>query len=44
MDFHLSKCDIIKKKNKGGQVLTYSYPTASGDFAPINVRAEAGVT
>lgn len=35
---------VAERLNAGGQVLTYSYPTASGDFAPINVRAEAGVT
>jgi len=34
----------LKKINKGGQVLTCSYPTALADFAPINVRAEAGVS
>ena len=35
---------VAERLNAGGQVLTYSYPTTSGDFAPINVRAEAGVT
>ncbi|MFV8465347.1 hypothetical protein [Flavobacterium sp. LB1P62] len=35
---------VAERFNAGGQVLTYSYPTTSGDFAPINVRAEAGVT
>ncbi|TDE49119.1 hypothetical protein [Flavobacterium sp. GT3P67] len=35
---------VAERLNAGGQVLTYSYPAASGDFAPINVRAEAGVT
>ena len=44
MDFHLSKCDIIKKKNKGGYAFIYSYPTTSADFALINVRAEVGET
>lgn len=35
---------VAERLNAGGQVLTYSFPTSSGDFAPINVRAEAGVT
>ncbi|MBP6181673.1 hypothetical protein [Flavobacterium sp.] len=35
---------VAERLNAGGQVLTYSYPTTSGDVAPINVRAEAGVT
>ncbi len=35
---------VAERLNGGGQVLTYAYPTVSGDFAPIQVRAEAGVT
>ncbi|UFH45720.1 hypothetical protein LNP27_11380 [Flavobacterium galactosidilyticum] len=35
---------VAERLNAGGQVLTYSYPMASGDFAPINSRAELGVT
>lgn len=35
---------VAERLNAGGQVLTYSYPTTSGDFAPTNVRLEAGVT
>ncbi|QOG00914.1 hypothetical protein [Flavobacterium sp. MDT1-60] len=38
------KIYVAERLNAGGQVLTYSFPMASGDFAPINVRAEAGVT
>jgi len=34
----------LKKKNKGGQVLTKSDPTTSVDFVPLDVRAGAGVT
>ncbi|RTY88710.1 hypothetical protein [Flavobacterium sp. RSP15] len=35
---------VAERLNAGGQVLTYSFPVASGDFAPVNARAEAGVT
>ena len=35
---------VAERLNAGGQVLTFSYPMASGDFAPINARAELGVT
>lgn len=35
---------VAERLNAGGQVLTFSYPTATGDAAPTNVRAEAGVT
>lgn len=35
---------VAERLNAGGQVLTYSNPTASGDVAPAVVRAEAGVT
>ncbi|MBP4139230.1 NHL repeat-containing protein [Flavobacterium geliluteum] len=35
---------VAERLNAGGEVLTYSYPTASGDFAPKNIRLEAGVT
>lgn len=38
------KIYVAERLNAGGEVLTYSYPTASGDFAPTNVRLEAGVT
>ncbi|RTY96592.1 hypothetical protein EKL32_00580 [Flavobacterium sp. GSN2] len=35
---------VAERLNVGGQVLTYSFPVASDDFAPVNARAEAGVT
>ena len=35
---------VAERLNAGGQVLTYAYPMTSGDFAPINARAELGVT
>lgn len=35
---------VAERLNAGGEVLTYSYPTTSGDFAPTNIRVEAGVT
>lgn len=35
---------VAERLNGGGQVLTYAYPTVSGDFAPVSARAEAGVT
>lgn len=35
---------VAERLNAGGQVLIYSFPTTSGDFAPVNARAEAGVT
>lgn len=35
---------VAERLNAGGQVLTYSYPVASGDATPVNVRAETGVT
>lgn len=38
------KIYVAERLNAGGEVLTYSYPAASGDFAPTNVRLEAGVT
>lgn len=38
------KIYVAERLNAGGEVLTYTYPTASGDFAPSNVRIEAGVT
>lgn len=38
------KIYVAERLNAGGQVLTYSFPIASGDLAPIDVRAEAGVT
>ncbi|MCI9845723.1 hypothetical protein [Flavobacterium pectinovorum] len=38
------KIYVAERFNAGGEVLTYNFPTASGDFAPVNVRAEAGVT
>nr|WP_294780983.1 hypothetical protein [uncultured Flavobacterium sp.] len=38
------KIYVAERLNAGGEVLTYTYPTASGDFAPSNVRVEAGVT
>ncbi|TCN55392.1 hypothetical protein D0809_17320 [Flavobacterium circumlabens] len=38
------KIYVAERLNAGGQVLTFNYPTMTGDFAPVNVRAEAGVT
>lgn len=38
------KIYVAERLNAGGEVLTYTYPNASGDFAPANVRLEAGVT
>lgn len=38
------KIYVAERLNAGGEVLTYNYPTTSGDFAPANVRLEAGVT
>ncbi|MGO4771346.1 hypothetical protein ACEN2I_06755 [Flavobacterium sp. W22_SRS_FK3] len=38
------KIYVAERLNAGGEVLTYSFPPTSGDFAPLNVRAEAGVT
>lgn len=38
------KIYVAERLNAGGEVLTYSYPSMSGDFAPANVRLEAGVT
>lgn len=38
------KIYVAERLNAGGQVLTYNFPTTSGDLAPIDVRAEAGVT
>jgi hypothetical protein len=38
------KIYVAERLNAGGQVLTYSFPMASGDMAPIDVRGEAGVT
>ena len=35
---------VAERLNAGGEVLTYSYPTSSGDYAPTNIRIEAGVT
>lgn len=43
-DYVTKKIYVAERLNAGGQVLTYSFPTASGDIAPIDVRAEAGVT
>lgn len=38
------KIYVAERLNASGEVLTYTYPTSSGDFAPTNVRLEAGVT
>lgn len=38
------KVYVAERLNAGGEVLTYNYPTASGDSTPANVRVEAGVT
>ena len=38
------KIYVAERLNVGGQVLTYNFPTSSGDVAPIDVRAEVGVT
>ncbi|KQO21273.1 hypothetical protein ASF10_14240 [Flavobacterium sp. Leaf82] len=38
------KIYVAERLNAGGEVLTYAYPTMSGDFAPTNIRLEAGVT
>lgn len=38
------KIYVAERLNAGGEVLTYTYPSMSGDFAPANVRLEAGVT
>jgi hypothetical protein len=35
---------VAERLNAGGQVLTFSYPTATGDATPTSVRAEAGVS
>lgn len=35
---------VAERLNTGGQVLTFSFPTTSGDAAPINSRIEAGVS
>lgn len=35
---------VAERLNAGGRVLTFNYPTTSGDAIPVNVRAEAGVT
>jgi hypothetical protein len=35
---------VAERLNAGGQVLTYTYPAASGDATPVNVRVEVGVT
>ncbi|KAF2513894.1 hypothetical protein [Flavobacterium foetidum] len=43
-DHVTKKVYVAERLNAGGEVLTYTYPTASGDFAPTNVRLEAGVT
>lgn len=34
---------VAERANGGGKVLTFNIPTASGDFAPVDSRAEAGV-
>lgn len=38
------KIYVAERLNAGGEVLTYTYPAMSGDFAPTNIRLEAGVT
>lgn len=43
-DTATKKIYVAERLNAGGQVLTFNYPTSTGDFAPVNVRAEAGVT
>lgn len=43
-DHVTKKIYVAERLNASGEVLTYAYPTASGDFAPTNVRLEAGVT
>lgn len=35
---------VAERANAGGQVLTFAFPTASGDVAPIVARAELGVS
>ncbi|GIZ08306.1 hypothetical protein [Flavobacterium sp. UMI-01] len=35
---------VAERLNGGGQVLIYSTPSASGDYAPLSARTEAGVT
>jgi hypothetical protein len=35
---------VAERLNAGGQVLTFNYPTVSGDSTPVNTRAELGVT
>ena len=34
---------VAERANGGGKVLTFNIPTASGDVAPVDSRAEAGV-
>lgn len=43
-DYVTKKIYVAERLNAGGEVLTYNYPTMSGDYAPANVRLEAGVT
>jgi len=43
-DHVTNKIFVAERANGGGQVLEFSFPTSSGDFAPISNRTEAGVT
>lgn len=43
-DYVTNKIYVAERLNAGGQILVYNTPSASGDVAPVSVRAEAGVT
>ena len=42
-DYVSNNIYVAERANGGGNVLTFSFPTSSGNTAPINSRAEAGV-
>lgn len=42
-DYVTNNIYVAERANGGGNLLTFSFPTSSGNTAPINSRAEAGV-
>ena len=42
-DYVTNNIYVAERANGGGNVLTFSFPTSSGNTPPINSRAEAGV-
>lgn len=42
-DYVSNRIYVAERANGGGNVLTFTFPTSSGNIAPINSRAELGV-